>query len=278
MQLWLTLTLYMAAIIIVFFCDCRADRYVPRSQVTTWGHIKSWIKRLAELRLLVMIGQSVLTLATLAIGTLFSLFKWLFPDPTPEQKRRRRKTKRIRRVIRAHRAPSPPRPRSSFARAMAASTVGSQLMANSAYAFQVGEPYAALRHVLNLHPPEPPQPSVFRQYLSAFSLVVDSTELQETRTQPETCMFDTDSKPIGIDSRASACISDDPADFPYGYTLTKRKVKVFGGMFHGKVYQGVLRWAFQEDAGKIDTQEIPGLYFIPEGGMRLLSPQHWSQQ
>ena len=91
-------------------------------------------------------------------------------------------------------------------------------------------------------------------------------------------MFDTDSRPVGMDSRASACISDDPADFPHGYTLTNKKVKVFGGLFHGKVYQGILRWNFQEDDGTIDSQEIPGSYYIPEGGMRLLSPQHWSQQ
>ena len=140
MQLWLTLTLYIAAIIIVFFCDCRADRYVPRSQVTTWGHLKSWIKRLAELRLLVMIGQSVLTLAKLVVGTFISLFKWLFPDPTPEQKRRRRKTKRLQRVTCAYQAPSPPRPRTSFARAMAASAVGAQLMAQRACGLQVGDP------------------------------------------------------------------------------------------------------------------------------------------
>ena len=71
-------------------------------------------------------------------------------------------------------------------------------------------------------------------------------------------MFDTDSRPVGMDSRASACISDDPADFPHGYTLTNKKVKVFGGLFHGKVYQGILRWNFQEDDVTIDSQEIPG--------------------
>ena len=79
----------------VFFCDCRVDRYIPKSQVSTWGHIKSWNKCLDELRLLIMIGNSVLTLVQLLVGTFSGFFKWLFPTPTPEQKRRRRKTKRL---------------------------------------------------------------------------------------------------------------------------------------------------------------------------------------
>ena len=119
-------------------------------------------------------------------------------------------------------------------------------MANTACVFQMGDPYAALRHVLGIKPPEP---SVLQQYVTALSLVVDSTELQDMHSQPVSCMFDTDSKPIGMDSRTSACIYDDPDDFPYGYTLATKKVKVFGDMFHGKVYQGILRWNFQEDAG-----------------------------
>ena len=32
-RLWLTLILYVAAIIIMMCCDCQADRYIPKSQV-----------------------------------------------------------------------------------------------------------------------------------------------------------------------------------------------------------------------------------------------------
>ena len=50
-----------------------------------------------------------------------------------------------------------------------------------------------------------------------------------------------DSKPIGMESRTSTCISDGLADFPYGYTLTQKKVKGFGGVFHGKVCQCIAK-------------------------------------
>ena len=139
---------------------------------------------------------------------------------------------------------------------MAASAVGAQLMAQRACGLQIGDPFAALKHVAGIKPPQPREPGVLEQYVTAFSLVVDSTELQDMHSQPEACMFDTDSKPIDMDSHASACISDDPADFPYGTTLTNKKVKVFGGMFHGKVYQGVLCWNFQEDDGSIKVYYV----------------------
>ena len=63
---------------------------------------------------------------------------------------------------------------------MAASMVGVQLMAQSACGLQVGDPNAALKHVLGIaSEPEPPEPGVLRQYVSALSLVVDSTELND---------------------------------------------------------------------------------------------------
>ena len=216
-------------------------------------------------------------MGTLLVCTSSRLFHWMCPDPDPERQRMLRRQRLLQEAV-IRRRPTP-LPRRRFARAMAASAVGAQLMAQSAYGLQIGDPHAALKRVLGLEQHEPGiVHGVMHQYVSAFSLVVDSTELDAPPTQPNHCVFDTDSRPIGTDSRASACISDDPADFPHGYTLTNKKVKIFGGMFHGQVYQGVLRWHLQEDAGKIDLQDIPGSYFIPEGGMRLFSPQHWSRQ
>ena len=83
-RLWLTLILYVAALIIVFFCDCAADRNIPQSQVSTWGHFKSWIKHLAQWRFFLMVAQWTLMLVRLVSGTLSGLFHWLFPDPDPE--------------------------------------------------------------------------------------------------------------------------------------------------------------------------------------------------
>ena len=49
--LWLTIVMYAAAVIIVFFYDTRADlypgRYVPKTDVSWWGYLWSWIKQAA---------------------------------------------------------------------------------------------------------------------------------------------------------------------------------------------------------------------------------------
>ena len=91
-------------------------------------------------------------------------------------------------------------------------------------------------------------------------------------------VWDTDSKPVGLDSRASACISDDERDFVPG-TLKpiSRRIKVFGGYMTTQMQVGTLKWTWNDDQGLPYTFEIPNSYCIPKGGVKLISPQHWAQ-
>ena len=99
-------------------------------------------------------------------------------------------------------------------------------------------------------------------------------QAQEATASERTTPFDTDSKPVGIDNRASACISHDPEDFVGPLNKVKRTIKGFGGTCHFDVFQGTIRWAWEDDDGKVHHFRIPESYYVPEGKCRLLSPQH----
>ena len=43
------------------------------------------------------------------------------------------------------------------------------------------------------------------------------------------------------------------------------------------VSQGTLIWKWTDDNGELHRFEIPNSYYVPEGKVRLLSPQHWAQ-
>ncbi len=40
---------------------------------------------------------------------------------------------------------------------------------------------------------------------------------------------------------------------------------------------GTLQWRWLDDDGREHTHRIPNSYYVPDGGHRLLSPQHWAQ-
>ena len=90
--------------------------------------------------------------------------------------------------------------------------------------------------------------------------------------------FDTDSGPIGIDNRCSGCISHNIDDFVDGkVTKLNRAIKGFGGTKTMNVSQGTLVWKWTDDTGELHRFEIPNSYYVPDGKVRLLSPQHWAQ-
>ena len=91
--------------------------------------------------------------------------------------------------------------------------------------------------------------------------------------------FDTDSKcsPIGVDNRCSACISDDRDDFEGPLMTSKRVIKGFGGVTTKGVQTGTLLWRWADDTGKTHSFRIPNSYYVPQGGVKLLSPQHLAQ-
>jgi hypothetical protein len=89
--------------------------------------------------------------------------------------------------------------------------------------------------------------------------------------------FDTDSSWVGVDCRASYCISHDRSDFPGELRPCTQAVAGFGGTLHYNVWKGTIRWTWDDDEGMQHTFSIPNSYYIPEGKVKLLSPQHWVQ-
>jgi hypothetical protein len=112
--------------------------------------------------------------------------------------------------------------------------------------------------------------------LLAYSAVCHSTEACYTQST-EAGYFDTDSKPVGIDNRCSACISHDVTDFIGELRPSNRWIKGFGGSRTTNIQTGTLQWLLEDDDGKVHTFRIPNSYYVEQGGVRLLSPQHWAK-
>jgi hypothetical protein len=89
--------------------------------------------------------------------------------------------------------------------------------------------------------------------------------------------FDTDSHKIGIDNRASACISAYIEDFQGPVRKVNRTIKGFGGEHVRDVSMGTIIWKWCDNEGKTHRFTIPNSYYVPAGGVRLLSPQHWAK-
>lgn len=89
--------------------------------------------------------------------------------------------------------------------------------------------------------------------------------------------FDTDSAPVGIDNWCSACMSHDIRDFEEPPIPTKRYIKGFGGARVDNVKMGTIKWRVDDDSGMVHTFRIPDSYYVPQGGVRLFSPQHWAK-
>ena len=115
----------------------------------------------------------------------------------------------------------------------------------------------------------------FTKALLLFSMMAFSTKVGAAKYKQAS--FDTDSKAVGVDNRASACISNDIADFIYPLQECNRIIKSFDGIKTRKVMRGTILWRWCDDLGLIHKFIIPNSYYIPEGGCRLLSPQHWAK-
>jgi hypothetical protein len=108
----------------------------------------------------------------------------------------------------------------------------------------------------------------------AFAAVVMSAEAGKHDNQAR---FDTDSILVGVDNRATACMSDSINDFEGELIKTKRAVKGFHGTKSYNVMMGTLVWTIEDDQGCPQAFRIPNSFYIPEGKVKLLSPQHWAQ-
>ena len=100
---------------------------------------------------------------------------------------------------------------------------------------------------------------------------------KQITTQERIVRFDTDTKPIGVDNRCSACISPYIEDFIGPLEDTNKTIKGFAGARTDNPMMGTLRWQWSDDSGKRHTFEIPNSYYVPSCELRLLSPQHWAQ-
>ena len=89
--------------------------------------------------------------------------------------------------------------------------------------------------------------------------------------------FDTDTKPIGVDNRCSACISPYIEDFIGPLEDTSKTIKGFAGARTKNPKTGTLHWQWSDDTGRMHTFKIPNSYYVPECELRLLSPQHSAQ-
>lgn len=89
--------------------------------------------------------------------------------------------------------------------------------------------------------------------------------------------FDTDSGPVGIDNRCTACISHRIEDFEGQLVDSNRSIKGFGGTRTKNIKMGTIKWKWLDDEGQEHKFLIPKSYYVPDGNVRLLSPQHWGQ-
>ena len=88
---------------------------------------------------------------------------------------------------------------------------------------------------------------------------------------------DTDSEMIGVDNRATAYISHKADDFIDDSIPTNRTIIGYNGSRTTGIKTGTLHWKWTENEGVSHVHLIPNSFYSPAGGIRLLSPQYWSQ-
>ena len=265
-----TALLYIAAVFIVLFCDTRAELVKPTNQLTMWGWLKSWIKHTAMYRFLWQLLLSCWSLVWMLLRSFGSWFQYMVqPKKPPDPNYLRRK--RYQEMLLYQNRPVHRR-RRKWARAMAAALAMARFPPG--YSFQ----HPAMQTLARIVSPPPPL-TLSETYVDAFSLLINHAKAEEYHSTYLPVKFDSDSRSIGLDGRACACITDDKQDVvPGSMELTNKKVKRFGGTFDGKVYRCTIRWTIMDNLGAPHTFTLPNSYYIPEGGMRLMSPQHWSQE
>ena len=109
--------------------------------------------------------------------------------------------------------------------------------------------------------------------LSALAMQANMIKYHSART----VKLDTDSYEIGVDNRCSGCISHRSEDFIGPFRDTTKAIKGFGGSKTQNVKIGTIQWSWMDDNGKSHQFTIPNSYYVPEGKVRLLSPQHWAK-
>ena len=108
-------------------------------------------------------------------------------------------------------------------------------------------------------------------------LVNETTNSEGDEVHQNDCTFSPDSRKVGIDNRASACIPHRIGDFIGPLRKVNRAIKGFGGERVTEVWIGTILWKICDNKGRVHRFKIPNSYYVPSGGCRLLSPQHWAK-
>ena len=101
-------------------------------------------------------------------------------------------------------------------------------------------------------PPENKQKGRAFLVLAALAMQTKSASAYEN-----SIAFDTDSGPIGIDNRCTACISHRIEDFEGQLVDSNRSIKGFGGTRTKNVKMGTIKWKWLDDAGMEYKFRIP---------------------
>ena len=109
---------------------------------------------------------------------------------------------------------------------------------------------------------------------AAYTVLVYSSTHE---TQTNVCRFDTDSVPLRIDNCTSKTLSHKIEDFEGPMIDVNHKVKGIGGALLSNVKQGTFKLRIEDDQGRPHKIMIPGSLYVPQSGVRLVSPQHWAQ-
>ena len=78
--------------------------------------------------------------------------------------------------------------------------------------------------------------------------------------RPPAAHFDTDSTPVGLDNRCSACMSHIKEDFVGELLPSNMYSKGFGGTQNWYVMKGTIRWHIADDKGHVHELLIPNSY------------------
>ena len=96
-------------------------------------------------------------------------------------------------------------------------------------------------------------------------------------TSAHRTVFDSDSYDILVDGGATASITNNIHDFVIPPQKTSIRIKGFNGT-SSTARVGTVKWPILDDNGVRHVLKIPDTYYVESCPMRLLSPQHYSQQ
>jgi hypothetical protein len=80
-----------------------------------------------------------------------------------------------------------------------------------------------------------------------------------------------------FDTSSKVCVSHNATDFVGDIIPSNCWIKGFGGSKTTNVKTGTLRWSLEDTEGKNHSFLILNSSLVQQGGVQLLSPQHWAQ-